>query len=516
MNSLFRLPGAEPRELRPYQERAIELLRESLRTGHKRPVLQLPTGTGKTLIAAEIIRWALAKGHRVIFTVPRISLIEQTVRDFEKHGVDAIGVIQGQHFRTDSSAPVQIASAQTLVRRDFSSSHDDWDKQRFPRAGLVIIDEAHLQFKKITDWIASPDWAAVPFVGLTATPWARGMGKSYDDLVKFTSIAEMIAEGFLTPFRVFAPPAPDLSKVRTASTGDYRDDDLSDACDQKEIVADVVQTWFERGENRPTLCYGVDRAHAQHLQERFVEAGVATEYIDCDTPMFEREEIFDRFRASETKLICNVATLDTGLDLDVRCIIDARPTKSRIRFVQTIGRGLRPAEGKDHLIVLDHAGNTQRLGLVTQIDFPELDDGTVLGRNMDKGKQERAPRIKLCPECRHVLPSFQCPPNCPACGAKLFAATAVVEKPGELIEFGSDKRGRELTKLLKRDEALWHGALARIAKQKGYSQGWVSHQFRSRFGYWPTARWPKECEPTVEIKNYVRSRQIAYAKARGK
>jgi DNA repair protein RadD len=185
--------------------------------------------------------------------------------------------------------------------------------------------------------------------------------------------------------------------------GEFHEADLSDACNTKEIVADVVTTWLEKGENRATLCYGVDRKHAQHLQERFIEAGVRTEYIDCDTALFEREEIFDRFKSGETKLICNVATLDTGIDLDVRCIIDARPTKSRIRFVQTIGRGLRPSPGKEHLIVLDHAGNHQRLGLVTDIGCGELDDGDA-GQSYDKDGRVAVPIIKLCPECNCVLP----------------------------------------------------------------------------------------------------------------
>jgi superfamily II DNA or RNA helicase len=135
----------DPRPLRPYQERSIDFLRGSLRSGHRRPVMQLPTGAGKTRIAAEIIRIALAKEHRAIFTVPRISLIQQTVEAFECEGIDAIGVIQGRHFRTDSTQPVQIASAQTLVRR------------ATPSADIVIIDECHLGFEKIDEWIKSPE-----------------------------------------------------------------------------------------------------------------------------------------------------------------------------------------------------------------------------------------------------------------------------------------------------------------------------------------------------------------------
>ena len=161
---------------------------------------------------------------------------------------------------------------------------------------------------------------------------------------------------------------------------------------------------MKRGEDRPTLCYGVNRAHAEHLQQRFLEAGIAAEYIDCFTERADRERIFDRFRAGETRVICNVATLAIGLDLPMcSCIVDARPTKSEIRFVQTIGRGLRTAEGKDKLIVLDHAGNTLRLGLVTDIRHEHLDDGEP--RRAGERGERSAPLPVLCDDCKAVMPA---------------------------------------------------------------------------------------------------------------
>jgi DNA repair protein RadD len=502
---LFPAAAAESRTLRLYQETAIDLLRESLRTGHRRPILQLPTGAGKTRVAAEIINGALAKGRRAIFVMPRQVLIEQTIAAFEREGIWNTGVIQARNRRTNPNAPVQIAMAQTLARREI------------PPAGIVIIDECHNQYKSITKWISSPEWQAVPFIGLSATPWAKGLGKTYDDLLMPVSIQELIDEGYLSPFLVFAPPAPDLTDVRTVK-GDFHEGDLSGACDKKELIADIIKTWLEKGENRPTLCYGVDRKHAQHLQERFAEAGVRVEYIDCKVEMYDREEIFERFRSGETNLICNVATLDTGLDLpNIGCIIDARPTKSRIRFVQTIGRGLRPSPGKDHLLVLDHAGNHHRLGLVTGIGCSELDNGEA-GMAYDKDARVAVPTIKLCPECRCVLPPQA--RECPACGFKIYAATEVLERDGELVELGSRLSGsisdRHRQEWAKKD--LWRGALVKIAKQKGYAKahGWAAHKFREKFGHWPTLNYPPEREPTVEILNWVRSRQIAFARARAR
>jgi DNA repair protein RadD len=490
---------AEPRALRLYQETALELLRNSLRTGHRRPILQLPTGAGKTRIAAEIVLGSLSKERRAIFVVPRISLIEQTVAAFEREGVWNVGVIQGQHFRTNANAPVQIASAQTLARREI------------PPADVVIVDECHLQFKSITEWIASPEWQATPFIGLSATPWAKGLGKSYDDLLMPVSIQELIGEGYLSPFRVFAPPAPDLSSVRTVA-GDFNEGDLSDACNTKALVGDVVKTWFEKGDDRPTLCYGVDRKHAQHLQERFIEAGVRVEYIDCDTKLFEREEIFDRFRAGETKLICNVATLDTGIDLDVRCIIDARPTRSRIRFVQTIGRGLRPGAGKDRLTVLDHAGNHQRLGLVTDIHCSELDTGEA-GLAYDKDGRVKVPIIKLCPECRCVLPPQA--RECPACGFVILAVTPIRESDEHLVELGSGERGDP--RITNEEKRHWYGAFLWICDEKGHSRGRAFHLFVEKFKEKPPWDWKTTVRPVppgIDQRNFVKSRAIAFAKAR--
>ena len=321
MSTLFSAPGA----LRPlwlHQERALEALRRSLAGGKRRPMLQGPTGFGKTLTAAHIIQRALDKGNRVIFTVPALSLIDQTIGAFAIEGIHCVGVMQADHPGTDGEQPVQVCSVQTLARR------------QKPEASIVIVDEAHLAFKSVHDWMADPAWAKVPFIGLSATPWTRGLGKHYDDLIVAATTADLIRDGYLSPFTVFAPSEPDLSGVRTVA-GDYHEGELAEAMDQVVLIGDVIDTWIKRGENRPTLVYGVNRAHAEHLQQRFLEAGVTAEYIDCFTERADRERIFDRFRASQTRIICNVATLTVGIDLDVRCIIDARPTKSEIRFVQT-------------------------------------------------------------------------------------------------------------------------------------------------------------------------------------
>jgi superfamily II DNA or RNA helicase len=482
------------RELRPHQERGLEALRRSLLSGCSRPMLMLPTGGGKTRIAAEIILGALAKGRRVAVVVPALSLIDQTVAAFEAEGIHCVGVMQGIHPRTDREQPVQVCSVQTIARR------------KRPEVDLVIVDEAHQMHKEIFRWMK--DCPNLIFIGLSATPWSRGLGKYYDDLIIAATTRELIAAGFLSDFMAYAPSDPDLSDVSTVA-GEFQQDELATAMDRPAITGDIVQTWLQRGENRPTISFCVNRRHAQHVCERFVEAGVAAEYADCDTEREDREKMFVRFRAGETKVLCNVGILTTGLDLPmVSCLVDAQPTKSRILFVQKAGRGLRTAEGKDKLIILDHAGNCLRLGLPTDVHQDILDNGKK--RQGSAKKEKREPQPKLCPECKAVL-AYKAR-ECSACGAKIIAVSTVHEAAGDLVELGARQSGKRPATLFDMDQ--FFAELRGYAKHKGYAEGWAAHKFKEKFGVWPNGVGRNVAAPSITTLNWIRSRQIAFAKRR--
>jgi superfamily II DNA or RNA helicase len=495
------------RQLRDHQQRAITGLRQSLLSGRKRPMLQMPTGAGKTLTSAHIVAGALGKGRRVAFCVPRKTLIDQTVREFEREGISAIGVMQAAHLRTDSRQPVQICSAQTLARR------------KRPDVDLVIVDEAHEQHRSILAWIA--ECPGIPFIGLSATPWARGLGKHYDDLLIPTTTRELIDADLLSDFVAYAPSDPDLSGVRTVA-GDYDQDELADAMDTTEITADIVKTWLGRGDNRPTIAFCVNRRHAQHVCLRFREAGVAAEYIDGETPSGDdsydpdpegqtRRDMFARFKSGETKILVSIGVLTTGFDADVRCIIDAQPTRSRILFVQKIGRGLRTADGKDKLVILDHAGNHLRLGRVTDIHQTHLDDGKK--REGSERKEKREPLPKICPECKAVL-AYKAR-ECAACGAQIIAITEVIEAEGELVELGSRRSGKRQIPAV--DKEQFYAELKWVQSRKGYKSGWCWIQYRARFKGERSPGWfemltPRQ--PSLATMNWLKSRQIAFAKRR--
>lgn len=374
--------------LRPQQVDFIAKINAAIDAGRRRIIGQAPTGFGKTIVAAAMIRVASERRPRVIFTVPAISLVDQTLEKFYNEGIRDVGVIQAAHGMTNWSRPVQLASVQTLMRR------------AIPDADLVLVDEAHRWFDFYGEWMSKPEWADVPFVGLTATPWTRGLGKHFDKLIIGATTAELIEAGHLAKFRVFAPASPDLTNARTVA-GDYQDNDLSKVMNTEALVADVVDTWLQRGQHRPTLCFVVDRVHAKHLQAKFQAAGINAGYIDAYTNRLDRIEIARQFHRGDLEMVCNVGCLTTGIDWDVRSIILARPTKSEMLFVQMIGRGLRTADGKDDCLILDHSDNHTRLGFVTDIHHDELDDGKPRPKAEPK---EPGALPKKCPKCTFLKP----------------------------------------------------------------------------------------------------------------
>lgn len=488
--------------LRPHQADALDRLRSTLSGGKRRPILQAPTGFGKTLVAATMAQGAIARGRKVAFIAPAISLIDQTVDRFWREGIRDVGVIQGSHPLTDWSRPVQVCSVETLRSRD-----------AMPDVQLVVVDEAHRRSRWLEEWMKR-DGGATPVVGLSATPWTKGLGEHYDDLVVGATTADLIAGGWLSPFRVFAPQTPDLKGVKKTA-GDYHTGQLSELMGQKTIVADVVTTWLERAERRPTLVFAVDRAHAQELVEQYKAADVPTGYIDAFTPREDRLDIERRFNGGDLPVVVNVGCLTTGIDWDVRCIQLARPTASEMLHVQIIGRGLRTAPGKDDCLILDHAGNHCRLGFVTDIAHPELCSGEGNGERKRLEGEDETPLPKACPQCSYLRPPKV--RECPSCGFVARPASGVLTEDGELVEMapGGRSKGRQAPSIEERQR--WYSGLLAYARERNHKRGWAYYSFRDKFGFRPNLlrEIPSETVPP-EVRSWVRSRNIARAKAKAR
>lgn len=452
-------------------------------------MLKLPTGAGKTVVAAAIAEMALAKGNRVNFIVPAVSLIDQTVERFAAEGLTDVGVIQGNHPLRRPDAPIQVCSEQTLSKRGM------------PDAELIVIDEAHRRSRWL-ERMMSETKAVV--IGLSATPWAKGLGKHYDDLVIGCTIRDLIDAGYLSPFKVYAPTTPDLSSVRTVA-GDYHEGELSQAVNTEVLVADVIDTWHKRAAGLPTLVFGVDRTHAKSLATRFEASGVSTAYVDAFTDRLERKGIERAFIRREVQVVVNVGCLTTGVDWPVHCIVDAAPTQSEMLFVQKIGRALRVNPGKDTALILDHAGNHTRLGFVTDIHHEKLDDGE--GKASAKPRRKDAPLPKECPECKFMRPAkvFECP----ACGHVAEPQTDVGEADGELEELTAGK-----AKADKSEKQRWWSSLLWHERDRGYARGYAAHCYRDRFGVWPRGLEERPEPVAPDVRRWLLSRNIRRAKSR--
>lgn len=464
----------------------------------------MPTGSGKTATAAAVIESALGKGRRVIFTVPAISLITQTIESFRRDGITNIGVMQGQHELTDADQPVQICSVQTLARR------------KIPPASLVIVDEAHVVYDLYNRWFNHEDWKDTPIIGLSATPWTKGLGKLWDQLVIGATTQDMIDKGHLCKFRVYAPSKPDLEGIKTVA-GDYDLDGLDKAMNKTQITADIVKNWIEKGEDRPTICFAVNRAHAANICDEFNRSGVPAAYVDGETPLDERDDLAKDFKAGKYKVICNVGVMTTGVDLPfVSCLILARPTKSEMLYVQIVGRGLRPAEGKADCVIFDHSDTTARLGFVTDIHHNRLDDGSKKQSGAVK-KEKKEPLPKPCPSCTYLMP-----PKvrvCQSCGFELRPKANVRVVDGQLVEHVGSGRDKfffsDVPEFIEKEN--FYRELIGIAQERNYKFGWAYHQYRERYKEFPDKAFSNvPAMPSLKTRNWLKHSWIKKSKAKAK
>lgn len=487
------------RSLRDDQSDLMQDLRMAVSEGERRICVQAPTGYGKTVLSAGLVESARAKKKRLIFTVPAVALVDQTVEMFYAQKIYDVGVIQANHMMTDWSQPVQIASVQTLMKRTI------------PEGDLVLIDECHRWFRFYEKWLRDPKWQHVPMIGLSATPWTKGLGNYYSKLIIADTTANLIKRGLLSDFKVFAPTHPDLTGVSTVG-GDYHEGQLSTRMQEGTLTADVVSTWLRYAEGRPTLCYGVDLLHARKLQEQFIAAGVPCGYQDANTKDSERKALKRGFHDGSVKVVVSVGTLTTGIDWDVRCISMVRPTKSQMLFVQIVGRGLRTANGKDYCLILDHSDNHQRLGFVTDIDASHVALHEGKTPNSDTTSNIRLP--KECPQCAYLKPPGNA--KCPVCGFVATAHSKIEPTPGELVEM--KRRAKAATVEIFEPETFY-AQLRRHGLDHGFKPGWAAMKFKEKHGHWPDRaldHHPPAHEVTPAIASWIKSQNIRWIKGKAK
>lgn len=486
---------------RDFQVAAHEKLREGHRAGHRCQMLMAPTGAGKTYLGLQVIKEALQRGRRAIFLCDRTTLINQTSAVADRYGLGAHGIIQASHWRMNLGAKFQIASAQTIARR------------QWPEADVIVIDEAHTQMRVWTEHI--PQCSAA-VIGLSATPFSPGLGRLFSNLVNATTMHELTQSGVLVPMRVYCCTPADMRGAATAG-GEWTDA----AAEERgmAIVGDVVAEWAKFAQGRKTIVFGATIKHCEEICRQFNEAGIIAAVFCADTTPEQREILLREYRKPDSTLrvLVSVEALAKGFDVpDVGCVVDCRPLrKSLSTAIQMWGRGMRssPETGKEDVILLDHSGNIIRFAEdysdIFYNGLGELDSGEKLDKVIRRDEDEK--EAKKCPSCGYT-PFAK---RCIACGFERQSPALVEHEPGEMREVMIGKR-----KLADDSRHLWEQLVtyARAHSAPERQKGRASHLYKDIMGSWPPRSWSFDATPNVEITrnvlNQIRAKNIAFAKAR--
>lgn len=450
----------------PHQLKMIAEGREAFQS-HNAVLFQSPTGSGKTVIGTMVAHGAHQRRKRVMFTVHRDFLIEQTSDMFRiadlPHGIVAAG------FSGDMNARVQIASIDTLKHR----------LDRVVRPDLLIIDECHHSLaagwlKVIRKFMEE----GTKVLGLTATPWrlsGEGLGRVFNHMVKGPSVRWLIENGFLCDYRAFAPSIPDLSGVHSRH-GDFVRSEVEEAVDKPTLTGDAIGHYQRLAGGKRAVAFCVSIAHSEHVSASFRESGINAAHLDGNTPKEQRRRTIAAFRRGEIQVLTSVDIFGEGFDIPaVEAAILLRPTQSLSLHLQQVGRALRTAPGKERAVILDHAGNLMRLGM------PDADFDWSLADIEKKAKKkgEASVAVRQCVKCFGV---FTPAPFCPYCGEEQPTASREIEQvDGELQEITpemakamAEQKKREVQRARTKEE------LDKIGKDRGYHHQWADRIWQSR------------------------------------
>lgn len=287
-----------------HQANAHERIRHGARDGHLHQIMCGPTGSGKLVSGLNIIYQAILKGIPCALMCDRIALIDQTSAAADRFGMPH-GVIQAGHWRTNSKEMFQICSAQTAAKR------------KLPQFGVLVIDEVQTVYKSWVDYLTENK---VHVIGLSATPFTKGLGKHFTNLVVSATMHELVENGVLVPMRVFSCTKPNMVGAAVVN-GEWTEEAAAER--GLQILGDVVTEWRERCANKKTFVFGATIKHCEELCRQFNEEGILAAVYTSNTPDDERKDIMTEFRKYDTelKVLLSVEALAKGIDCpDVTCI----------------------------------------------------------------------------------------------------------------------------------------------------------------------------------------------------
>jgi superfamily II DNA or RNA helicase len=403
---------------RPYQSALIYEITKLFNRGHKRLIVQLPTGGGKTMIASELVRRAQCR--RLLYIVPSDEILEQTSEALARVGMSHAVLSAGKQFSLDGVTCL-LAMSQTLRRRLHAPMFTKWAPD------LIFVDEAHKlidQHRRVLD-----RWPC-PVIGLTATPVrldGQSLAALWPVLLCGPSIKSLQRQGFLVPCRTVNAYMPDLSAIKHRGA-DYDADDLDRAYSDDSVIEAAPAWWLEIAKGKRTIAFTPGVQSSRRLVEAYRRKGIRAEHVDGTTPKADRKAALDRLRRQQIDVLFNCALFVEGLDvIEVECIQLLTSTESLSKFMQAVGRGLRPARGKRELILIDHGGNSSRH------DCVDADrDWYNGGQSLDRSK-------KTCLCCGTIIAEQS--NLCPSC----FRDPALAAKPSPMAEARAERAQSKAT-----------------------------------------------------------------------
>jgi DNA repair protein RadD len=486
-------------ELREHQMHVVNALRDGFKQGHRSQLLYAPTGFGKTEVAIYLMKATKDNYKRAAMVLDRIVLVDQTSNRLTKYGISH-GVFQADHWRFDRTNRLQVCSAQTLERR-----------QDFPEIDLLIVDECHITREQTSEFIKNnPN---VKVIGLTATPFTKGLGDLYSNVVCGATTEDLVNNKWLAPLKVYIAKEIDMTGAKKVA-GEWSQDVATER--SMKITGDIVSEWIKKthevfGKPVKTIVFCSGVAHGANLVDIFAQNGynfVSISYKDNDE--FKRQAIED-FAKPDTEINGLIATdiLTRGFDVsDVMIGVSARPfSKSLSSHIQQMGRVMRPHDGKEYALWLDHSGNYLRF----RDDWDEIySDGVkTLNSKVERAKKELTEKKKAeskCPSCGYLWPKNS--DTCPACGYVRKRKSMVDHVAGELVELVAGNKAK------KDDKQIFYSELLYIAKQRKYNPNWASHIYRDKFGVWPRGLLDTEIPPSINTMKWITHKQILWARKR--
>lgn len=452
-------------KLRPYQEENINEIRAAFKSGIQGVLYQASTGAGKTASTSWMIAKAKENNNGVWFIVHRRELIKQVKDAFVAAGID-FGIIAAG-FAKNYHKPIQICMVQTLCGRI--------GKLKKPR--LVIWDECHrigaLSYRKIYNHLSEAF-----HIGLSATPWRsdkQGFTEFFQKMVQAPSMEWLIENGYLSKYKIFCPSRVDMSGIGLTG-GDYNQKAMQARMKETTVTGDCLEHYQKFCAGKRAIVFSYSVAHSIEIAKIFNEAGIAAMHVDGETPDHIRDKAVEDFRSDKIKVISNCNIFIEGTDCPaIEAAFILRPTKSLIVYLQSIGRALRPAPGKEYALIFDHVGTVAELGLPDDEREWSLEPRKKKARAKDT--KERATLVTICEKCFSV-----CKPHnthCPECGYEFpNFDRGIKHEEGELKQIDI-KEFRKIQRLEVRN-AKTRAELEIIQKARNYKKGWVWWQMQHK------------------------------------